>query len=186
MDKKSLDKYFYCLPYLPIQKVWTFFNWSLSLNVYFLTFVRILLVNNHARYHQGHFKWRIFLWMTWNIKKSLPNHMKKIPTITIFEILHTFIGMDINIWSTYPENYVQTFVVFSWDPSLREGKLSNMVKLAKDTKFKEVHKNVLKNALKMSPQFCQGGAWSQVNNRPMWLWGEVQWAKMKEHSMLIK
>ena len=43
--KKSLDKYPYCLPYLPIQKVWTFLNWSLSLNVYFLTFVRILLVN---------------------------------------------------------------------------------------------------------------------------------------------
>ena len=62
--KKSLDKYSYCLPYLPIQKVWTFFNWSLSLNVYFLTFVRILLVNNHARYHQGYFKWRISLGMT--------------------------------------------------------------------------------------------------------------------------
>ena len=52
--KKSLDKYSYCLPYLPIQKVWTFLNWRLPLNVYFLTFVRILLVNNHARYHQGH------------------------------------------------------------------------------------------------------------------------------------
>ena len=52
--KKSLDIYSYCLPYLPIQKVWTFLNWSLSLSVYFLTFVMILLVNNHARYHQGH------------------------------------------------------------------------------------------------------------------------------------
>ena len=50
----SLDKYSYCLLYLPIQKVWTFFNLSLSLNIYFLTFVRILFVNNHARYHQGH------------------------------------------------------------------------------------------------------------------------------------
>ena len=83
-------------------------------------------------------KWRISLGMTWYIKKSLPNHRKKIPTITIFEILHTlhtFLGMDINIWPTYPENlcpnfffwkkygskipylpkvwtYVQTFVVF--------------------------------------------------------------------------
>ena len=44
--KKRLDKYSYCLPYLPIQKVWTFLNWSLSLNVYFLTLVRILLGNN--------------------------------------------------------------------------------------------------------------------------------------------
>ena len=50
--KKSLDEFSYCLPYLPIQKVWTFFNWSLTLNIYFLTFV--LLVNNNARYHQGH------------------------------------------------------------------------------------------------------------------------------------
>ena len=107
--KKSLDKYSYCLPYLPIQKVWTFLNWSLSLNIYFLTFVRILLVNNHAIYNQGHLKMKISLGMTWNIKKSLPNHGKKIITITIFEILHTFIGMDIKIWPTYPENFCPNF-----------------------------------------------------------------------------
>ena len=52
--KISLDKYSYCLPYLPIQKVWTFLYRILSLNIYILTFVWILLVNNHVRYHQGH------------------------------------------------------------------------------------------------------------------------------------
>ena len=51
--KKSLDMYSYCLPYLPIQKVWTFLYRILSLNICILTFVRILLVNNHVRYHQG-------------------------------------------------------------------------------------------------------------------------------------
>ena len=47
--------------------------------------------------------------MTWYIKKSLPNHRKKIPTITIVGILHTFVGMDINIWPTYPENLCPNF-----------------------------------------------------------------------------
>ena len=51
--KISLDKYSYCLPYVPIQKVWKFLHWSLYLNIYLLTCVRILLVNNHVRYHQG-------------------------------------------------------------------------------------------------------------------------------------
>ena len=41
--------------------------------------------------------------------KSLSNHRKKIPTITIFRILHTFIGMDINIWPTYHENFCPNF-----------------------------------------------------------------------------
>ena len=52
--EKSLDKYSYCLPYLPIQKDWTVFNPFQTIG-------------------------------------------KKIPTITIFEILPTFIGMVINI-----------------------------------------------------------------------------------------
>ena len=51
--KISLDKYSYCLPYVPIQKVWKFLHWSLYLNIYLLTCVRILLVNNHVRYHQA-------------------------------------------------------------------------------------------------------------------------------------
>ena len=54
MDKNKFWQVLYFLPYLPIQKVWTFLNGSLFLNAYFLTFVRILLDNNHARYHQGH------------------------------------------------------------------------------------------------------------------------------------
>ena len=37
--------------------------------------------------------------------------MKNIPTITIFGNLHTFIGMDIIIWPTYPKMYVQTFIL---------------------------------------------------------------------------
>ena len=48
----SLDKYTYFVPNLPIQKVWTFFNSSLFLNIYFLTFVRILLLKNQVKYHQ--------------------------------------------------------------------------------------------------------------------------------------
>ena len=55
------------------------------------------------------FKWGISLRMTWYIKKSHPNHRKKIPTITIIGILHTFVGMDINIWPTYPENLCPNF-----------------------------------------------------------------------------
>ena len=44
--KINLVKYSYCQPYLHIQKVWTISDKSLFLNVYFLTFVRILLGNN--------------------------------------------------------------------------------------------------------------------------------------------
>ena len=39
----------------------------------------------------------------------LPNHRKKIPAITIFGILHTFIGVDIIIRPTYNENFGQKF-----------------------------------------------------------------------------
>ena len=49
--KIGLDKYSYCLPYLPIQKVWSFSNHSVFLKVHFLTFVMILFVNIQVRYH---------------------------------------------------------------------------------------------------------------------------------------
>ena len=60
--KVSLDKYsiVYCLPYLPIQKVWTYWNKSLHFNIYFLNFIRALLVNNQIDYHQGHLKMEDF------------------------------------------------------------------------------------------------------------------------------
>ena len=49
--KIGLDKYSYCLPYLPTQKGWTFSNWSVFLNIHFLTFERILLVNIQVKYY---------------------------------------------------------------------------------------------------------------------------------------
>ena len=52
--KKGLDKYSYCLPNLPIQKVWTFWNLSVFLNVHVLIFVRIPLVNIQVEYFEGH------------------------------------------------------------------------------------------------------------------------------------
>ena len=52
--KIGLDKYSYCLPNLPIQKVWTFWNLSVFLNVHFLIFVRIPLVNIQVEYYEGH------------------------------------------------------------------------------------------------------------------------------------
>ena len=42
-------------------------------------------------------------------KEIPPNHRKKIPTITIVGILHTFMGMVISIWPTYPENLCPNF-----------------------------------------------------------------------------
>ena len=51
------------------------------------------------------FKWWISLWRTIIPQSS----RKKIPTITIFEILHTFISMDIHIWPTYPETFCPNF-----------------------------------------------------------------------------
>ena len=37
------------------------------------------------------------------------NIKKKIPALTIIGILYTFIGMDINIWPTYPEIFRPNF-----------------------------------------------------------------------------
>ena len=42
--------------------------------------------------------------------KEIPSkQQKKIPSITLHGILHTFIDMYINIWSTRPKNIFQTF-----------------------------------------------------------------------------
>ena len=54
MDKKKFGQVRYGLPYLPIQKVWTFSNESLLLNHMFSNFVKILVVNNQVKYNQGH------------------------------------------------------------------------------------------------------------------------------------
>ena len=42
-------------------------------------------------------------------KETPPNYRKKSPTITIFEILHTFIGVDINIRPIYPKHFCLNF-----------------------------------------------------------------------------
>ena len=54
MDKNKFGQVRYGLPYLPIQKVWTFSNESLLLNHMFSNFVKILVVNNQVKYDQGH------------------------------------------------------------------------------------------------------------------------------------
>ena len=97
--KKSLDMYSYCLPYLPIQKVWTFLYRILSLNIGYYWLIIMLDIIRDT------FKWWISLWRTIIPQSS----RKKIPTITIFEILHTFISMDIHIWPTYPETFCPNF-----------------------------------------------------------------------------
>ena len=97
--KKSLDMYSYCLPYLPIKKVWTFLYQILSLNIGYYWLIIMLDIIRDT------FKWWISLWRTIIPQSS----RKKIPTITIFEILHTFISMDINIWPTYPETFCPNF-----------------------------------------------------------------------------
>ena len=129
--KKSLDMYSYCLPYLPIKKVWTFLYQILSLNIGYYWLIIMLDIIRDT------FKWWISLWRTIIPQSS----RKKIPTITIFEILHTFISMDIHIWPTYPETFCPNFFLakvwlkntlptysldicpnfcsFFWDPSLR-------------------------------------------------------------------
>ena len=55
------------------------------------------------------FKRRVYLGMPWNVKRSFPNHREKISFIAKFGILLTFIGMDINILSTYTENFCPNF-----------------------------------------------------------------------------
>ena len=42
--------------------------------------------------------------------KEIPSKpQEKIPSITLFGILYILIGMDINMWPTYPENFCPNF-----------------------------------------------------------------------------
>ena len=102
MDKNKFGQVLYFLPYLPIQKVWTFWKLSLVINVYFLNFARILVVNNQVKYYQGP------LWIK-DFHRDDLNYKEIHSTITIYGIMYTFIGMDINIWPTYPENLCPNF-----------------------------------------------------------------------------
>ena len=52
--------------------------------------------------------------MTLDLKKFLPNHREKIPTITIFGSLHTCTDKDINIWPTYLENFCPNIFFKLW------------------------------------------------------------------------
>ena len=116
MDKKKFGQVLFCLPYLPIQKVWTFWNKSLSLNSYFPNFDGRLNAHFFGILCQYDQLCRnstslvvivICLMTKWDafkkIKKSSPTHSQNIlPS-------QYFISMDIHIWPTYLKSFCPNF-----------------------------------------------------------------------------
>ena len=138
MDKNKFGQIFSCLPYLPLQKVWTFWKESLLLNSYlhgmYWGIMKILIIREA-------FKLRLSLRMTLNNENPFQTTAKRSSSSPYLEITILLYKYGLLYLPTYNKSlspnfifwkkfgwripylptvwtYVQNSVCFFWDPLL--------------------------------------------------------------------
>ena len=106
MDKNKLGQIFSCLPYLPLQKVWTFWKYSMLLNSYlygiYWGIMKIFIIWKALKL------W-LSLMMTLNDENPFQTTAKTSSSSPYLEITKLLYKYGLPYLPTYHKSFVQTF-----------------------------------------------------------------------------